>query len=185
MKLTTPQIVSGQSSPFILDVRTPAEHGALNVPGAVLMPLHQLDPARVRELAANRTCHVLCRSGQRARQAAEKLEGAGLSGVEVIEGGILAWEQAGLPVARGRETMSIERQGRLTAGLFVLTGALLAVFVNPAWVWMCAFFGAGLTFAALTNNCALGIVLTRMPWNNRPGSCCGGGSDKGGSSCCG
>lgn len=184
MKLVQPAEVSRQASPFILDVRTPSEHQSLNIPGAVLQPLHQLDAAKVRELAGNSPCYVLCRSGQRARQAAEKLEGAGLSEVCVIDGGILAWEQAGLSVARGEETMSIERQGRLTAGLFILAGAMLSVFVNPAWVWLCAFFGAGLAFAALTNSCALGLVLARMPWNNRPGRCATD-SSKPGQSCCG
>ncbi len=171
MKITTAKQVAATDHPFILDVRTPAEHQSLHIAGAVLQPLHQLNPGQVKELAAGRCCYVLCRSGQRARQAAEKLEAAGLSKVEVIDGGILAWVEAGLPVVRGEETMSIERQGRLTAGLFVLIGALLAHFVDPAWVWLCAFFGAGLAFAALTNNCALGMLLARMPWNNRTGNC--------------
>lgn len=181
MKITTAQTVAALEKPFILDVRTPAEHQSQHVAGAILQPLHQLDPARVRELAGGQACYVLCKSGQRARQAAEKLEAAGLKNVEVIDGGILAWKAAGLPVVEGQETMSIERQGRLTAGLFVLAGALLAHFVNPSWIWLSAFFGAGLAFAAITNSCALGLILARMPWNNRPGACSPGSGEK----CCG
>jgi rhodanese-related sulfurtransferase len=181
MKIISAQSVSALEKPFILDVRTPSEHQSLHIAGAVLQPLHQLNPARVQELAAGQPCYVLCRSGQRARQAAEKLEASGLKHVEVIDGGILAWKEAGLPVVEGKETMSIERQARLTAGLFVLAGALLAHFVNPAWIWLSAFFGAGLAFAALTNSCALGLLLARMPWNNRSV----GASAESGEKCCG
>jgi hypothetical protein len=45
--------------------------------------------------------------------------------------------------------------------------------VNPNWVFLCAFFGAGLTFAGSTGWCGLAILMSKMPWNrvNCP-SCC-------------
>ena len=60
---------------------------------------------------------------------------------------------------------SLERQVRLGAGLLVLAGAILALTVNPVWVLLCGFVGLGLTFAGLTDICAMGIILERMPWN--------------------
>lgn len=166
MKTIHPSKLREIASPFVLDVRTPLEHGEMNLPGAVLHPLHQLDPGEVKSLCKGGTCYVLCRSGKRAEAAAGQLEAAGLKDVVVIEGGILACEQAGLPVNKGAAVMSLERQGRLAVGLFVLIGGLLAVFLNPAWVWVCVFFGAGLAFAAITDFCLLGMLLARMPWNN-------------------
>ncbi len=50
-------------------------------------------------------------------------------------------------------------------------------FVNPGWVALPAFVGAGLMFAGITDTCGMGMVLARMPWNNRKpssskASCC-------------
>jgi UPF0716 family protein affecting phage T7 exclusion len=52
--------------------------------------------------------------------------------------------------------------------LIVLTGVLLAWFVNPGFIWLAGFIGAGLTFAAITDTCAMGMLLARMPWNQKP-----------------
>ena len=56
-----------------LDVRTPAEHAEVHVPGAHLVPLDQLDPttlASVNGFAKNEPFYIFCRSGNRAKQAA-------------------------------------------------------------------------------------------------------------------
>lgn len=69
---------AGGQTPLLLDVRTDGEFEAGHVPGAVLLPLHRIqeDPARVaRELSACGEVVVFCRSGNRARSAAEALRG--------------------------------------------------------------------------------------------------------------
>lgn len=161
---------ASQSSPscLLLDVRTPAEFEDAHVAGAVLHPLTNLDAAAVKALLAGKeACVVVCRSGGRATQAAEKLAAAGVENLQVLEGGVSAWEQAGLPLERGRKTISLERQVRIAAGMLVFTGAALAHFVHPAWVALPAFVGAGLMFAGMTDWCGMGLLLARMPWNNR------------------
>ncbi len=155
---------------LLLDVRTPAEYAQVHVPEAVLLPLHELEPARVAALAAGKKgCAVLCRSGGRARQAAEKLRAAGVPRVAVVEGGMQAWEAAGLPVNRGRGGISLERQVRMAAGALVLLGVALGFFVAPAWLGLAAFVGAGLVFAGATDTCGMALLLARMPWNNGRG----------------
>lgn len=162
----------GRDKVFLLDVRTPAEFEEAHIEGAVLFPLTGLDAERVRELAARReACVVICRSGNRARQAAEKLVAAGMEDVRVLAGGVQAWEAAGLPLRRGKKTMSLERQVRIAAGFLVFCGAVLGYFVNPAWIALSAFVGAGLVFAGITDTCGMGMVIARMPWNTRGGSC--------------
>jgi len=47
--------------------------------------------------------------------------------------------------------------------------------VNPNRVFLCAFFGAGLTFAGSTGWCGLAILLSKMPWNRVSGKSCGSG----------
>ena len=82
-----------------------------------------------------------------------------------VEGGTLAWEQAGLPVVRGKKAMSLERQVRIAAGSLVVLGTALGAFVHPGFLGLSAFVGAGLVFAGVTDTCGMGMVLARMPWN--------------------
>ena len=94
----------------------------------------------------------------------------------MLEGGVTAWEQAGLPVKRGKTVLSLERQVRVAAGLLVLTGVVLGFLVHPAFFGLAAFVGAGLTFAGLTDWCGMAMLLAKMPWNQRGGTCCTGNS---------
>jgi rhodanese-related sulfurtransferase len=167
MKTLSPHALAAGPSGLLLDVRTPAEYEEMHINGSVLHPLSELDADRVRTLAAGRPVHLLCRSGQRARQACEKLERAGLSELIVIEGGVQAWEAAGLPVVRGRKTISLERQVRIAAGSLVLTGVALGFAVHPGFFGLSAFVGAGLIMAGLTDWCGMGLLLARLPWNTR------------------
>ena len=160
----------------LLDVRTPAEHAEIHVPGVHLSPLDRLDPAQlagVNGFAKDQPVFLLCRTGSRAKQAAEKLEKSGFTQCEVVEGGTMAWAEAGLPVNRGTTSvMSLERQVRIAAGAIVLTGALLAQFVNPAFIWLSGFVGAGLMFAGITDTCAMGMLISKLPWNQRGSAAC-------------
>lgn len=151
----------------LVDVRTPAEHGEVHIEGSVLMPLDRLDPARIEGPVV-----LVCRSGKRAEEARRKLAAAGCADLAVLEGGVTAWEQAGLPVKRGEAAMSLERQVRIAAGLLVLTGVALGFLVHPAFFGLSAFVGAGLTFAGLTDWCGMAMLLAKMPWNRRSGTSC-------------
>ncbi|HSG69326.1 MAG TPA: DUF2892 domain-containing protein, partial [Planctomycetaceae bacterium] len=82
-----------------------------------------------------------------------------------LEGGMVQWEADGLSVVRGKKSISLERQVRIAAGTIVFIGAMLGYFVDPAWVLLSAFVGAGLVFAGVTDTCGMGMMLARMPWN--------------------
>lgn len=161
---------------LLLDVRTPVEFAQTHVPGSTLLPLSHLQAKTVAELAAGRPVYLLCQTGNRARQAADIIEKAGLNSATVIQGGMNAWEAAGLPVQRGRATMSLERQVRIAAGTLVFLGVILGFFVHPAFFGLSGFVGAGLVFAGLTDTCGMGLLLARMPWNT--GSSCSGAACK-------
>lgn len=167
IRRTSPAEVSPIASEvLLLDVRTPAEFRQAHVAGSVLHPLSDLDPAVVAEWARDKAgCVVVCRSGGRASQAAGKLAAAGITQLQILEGGVSAWEKAGLPLERGETAISLERQVRIVAGALALTGALLAYFVHPGWGALPAFVGAGLMFAGITDWCGMGQILGRMPWN--------------------
>ena len=150
----------------LIDVRTPVEFREVHVTFARNIPLDQLDAAKVASGRNGSTgpLYMICRSGSRGKQACEKLAAAGLNVVNV-EGGTLAWDQAGLPVVRGKKAISLERQVRIAAGLMVVTGSALGYFVNPLWIGLAAFAGTGLVFAGITDTCGMGMLLARMPWN--------------------
>ncbi len=155
----------GSDAPRVLDVRTPAEFETAHIPGAYNVPLDLLREHR-DELARqiDRDVVLVCRSGARATQAENALGQSGLPGLRVLDGGMLSWERAGAPVNRGRQTWELERQVRLVAGSLVATSIAGSV-LKPGLKWVGAAVGTGLTVAALTDTCAMGMALARMPWN--------------------
>jgi len=159
--------VVGSGRGILVDVRTPAEFREVHAEGAQLVPFDILDRRAVEAArgAQGGPVYLLCASSIRATKAAEKLRNAGLADVLVVAGGTNAWAAAGLPVIRGRKTISLERQVRIGAGSFVLLGAILGWRVHPAFYLLSAFVGAGLIFAGVTDICGLAIVLARAPWN--------------------
>ena len=81
---------------------------------------------------------------------------------------MLAWIKANLPVTRSAgKVISLERQVRIAAGAMVLTGVLLARFVNFNFIWLSGFVGAGLIFAGITDFCGMGLIIAKLPWNKR------------------
>jgi len=157
-------------APRVIDVRTPAEFETAHIPGSYNVPLHLL-----REHSAEIAGHLeqdvvlVCRSGMRAAQAEQTLVGVGLPNVHLLEGGITAWQQHDAPVTRGRARWDIERQVRLVAGTIVLV-AVMGGLLLPGLQFLAAAVGAGLAIAALTNTCAMGILLAKLPYN-RGASC--------------
>ncbi len=161
------RIEAGQTVDLI-DVRTPAEFREIHIQGARSVPLDRLDPRKLMESRNGRQgepLFVVCRSGSRGKKACEAFLEAGFSEVINVEGGTLAWEAAGLPVNRGKKTISLERQVRIAAGSLVLLGSVLAATVSPWFLLLSGFVGAGLVFAGITDTCGMGMLLAKMPWN--------------------
>lgn len=160
----------------VIDVRTAGEYESVHALGARLHTLQEFDAARflATEASGAAPVYILCKSGVRATQAAEKLLSAGLDRPVVVEGGTDAWVAAGLPVERrGRKVLPLDQQMRTVAGSLIFLGALLALTVHPAFVWIPLFMGCGLVVSGLTGLCPMTGVLANMPWNRASGgSCC-------------
>src|SRR5579863_8786585 len=147
-----------------VDVRSENEYAAGHVPGAVNIPLEQIE-GRLDDVSASGPVVLICKSGTRAGIAGGVLKQC-RENVMVLNGGTEAWAKAGLPLVVNRATRwSLERQVRLAAGVIVLIGAALAMTVNFKWIYLSGFVGLGLTFAGLTDICAMGALLAKMPWN--------------------
>jgi rhodanese-related sulfurtransferase len=159
------QVRSAGKPVQLIDVRTPAEFAEVHVDFARNVPLDRIQPEALMPGGQGEALYVICRSGNRGKQACQKLEAAGLNVVNV-EGGTLAWEAAGLPVVRGAtKVISLERQVRIAAGFLVLVGAVLGMAVHPYFAGLSAFVGAGLMFSGITDTCGMAMLLARMPWN--------------------
>jgi thioredoxin 1/putative thioredoxin len=82
-----------------VDTRDAAAYGRAHLPRAVNIPLEEIE-SRLAELHMMRGQPVLyCRAGDKTKDMAQKLAEQGVP-VAFLEGGILAWEADGLPVAR-------------------------------------------------------------------------------------
>lgn len=82
---------------FLLDVRSHGEFEAVHAPNAVLIPVQQL-PGRISEIPTDKPVYVMCHSGGRSSMAVELLKARGLDNVTNVNGGIMAWQAAHLPV---------------------------------------------------------------------------------------
>jgi rhodanese-related sulfurtransferase len=160
-------LLASSPSLRILDVRTPAEFETLHIRGSDNVPLDVLDqhgPAVVQQLHNDDDVVLVCRSGQRSAQAAELLRNAGLTGGRVLEKGIADWDAQGFAVDRGVQRWELERQVRLVAGSIVLSSVVGSIAV-PRLKWLAAAIGAGLTYAAVSNTCAMATALSKLPYN--------------------
>ena len=84
---------------LVLDVREPFEYADAHVEGTVLVPLATVS-GRAGEFPKGEPVFVFCRTGNRSLAAAEALVAAGFSDVRNVDGGIVAWHAAGLPLVR-------------------------------------------------------------------------------------
>ncbi len=158
--------------PQLVDVREHPEFTGGRIAGARLLPLAELE-RRADELDRARSVVCVCRSGKRSAQAAEKLATLGFTHVQQLAGGLMAWEQAGLPFEKDAHApWALERQVRFAAGLLVLAGLGLSLGW-PVAIGLSWFVGAGLVFAAVTDWCGMGMLLAKMPWNKTTQPCAG------------
>jgi glyoxylase-like metal-dependent hydrolase (beta-lactamase superfamily II) len=162
--------LAGQYPPLVVDVRTPAEYDSAHLDPSVLLPLDQLG-RRCGELPRDRELVLVCRTGARARLAAETLSDLR---ARVLEGGLAAWQEAGQPVVVGKAHMSLERQVRIAAGALACAGGVLAVTLSPWFGLLPAFVGAGLVYAGVTDRCGMAMLLAKLPYNRRGGGDAGG-----------
>lgn len=82
----------------LVDVRESSEWKSGHAPGAIHIPLGQIEQAPKR-LHQGRAVVVVCASGMRSRTAAKRLRGLGFDATSV-SGGMAAWQRAGGAVRR-------------------------------------------------------------------------------------
>ncbi|MFJ3335027.1 rhodanese-like domain-containing protein [Streptomyces sp. NPDC086766] len=156
----------------VIDVRTPGEYAGGHIPGALNIPLDQLDRAmpEIRDAARRGEVLVVCASGARSENACRMLAENGIH-TATLAGGTGAWAAQGhdldRPEGSTKAAWGMERQVRLVAGSVVLAGLALGEFVHPAFRLLSAGVAGGLVFSAVTNTCGMAAMLAKLP-HNRP-----------------
>ena len=152
---------------ILVDIRDVPEVEEISIPGALLAPLLVVEQQLLHMPdAPDKPLVFTCRSGRRTEAAAERLAALPHAAYQ-MQGGLVAWAKAGLPVERHpAPPMSIMRQMQVAAGSLVLCGTL-GSFHWPPLVWLAAFVGAGLLVAGVTGFCGMAVLLGKMPWNRR------------------
>jgi rhodanese-related sulfurtransferase len=83
----------------LIDVREPGEFKSGHVPGAVNIPMGQLD-ARITKLKKDKPYAVICASGSRSSSATYFLLEHGFEGTVSVRGGTGAWQRSGRKTVR-------------------------------------------------------------------------------------
>lgn len=159
---------------ILLDVRTPAEFSSSHLKGATNFPLGSSElESFIKEQSPNKNpIYVVCQGGKRAETVCTSFSNIH-SNLILVQGGMNACKDAGIERIEGKGVISLERQVRIAAGAIVLTGFLASKLFAPEWIYLSAFVGAGLIFAGVTDSCAMGLILAKMPWNKVCNtSCC-------------
>jgi rhodanese-related sulfurtransferase len=147
-----------------IDVRSQAEFTAEHISKFRNIPLDQLETFE-KELSEHHTIVLSCATGIRSAKAYKVIEEKA-NIVLNVEGGLTAWNTAGFDTVKGSSSViSVMRQVQIVVGLGVLLGVILSQFYHINFIWVSAFFGAGLLFSGVTNTCALAVILGKMSWN--------------------
>ena len=147
----------------VIDVREPMEYAGGHIAGSLNVPLARLADTQLPE----GPLVLVCQSGNRSLQGCRRLLDRQPSRLLLdLDGGIPAWQQAGLPLQRqANAPLPLMRQVQIAAGSLVLLGLILSNTVAPAWIALTWFVGAGLCFAGISGFCGMARLLAAMPWN--------------------
>lgn len=144
---------------ILIDVREPTEFRDGHLPGAINHPSTRFSAANFRAYR-QKPIYLVCQTGNRAQEVAQKLHELGITQVFVLDR-----HMEGLTVETPKATWSVDRQFRF------LLGVLLAVFLI-GYHWVSVYFmaipiilGTGLTVTAIIDKCYLRIGIARLPWN--------------------
>lgn len=160
-----------RSGAVLIDIREADEHARENIPGARHHSLTRVDsesPVR----SGDEVVIFHCKSGARTKGNSPKL-GAAAQNCEayILEGGLDAWKNAGLPVTLDRSRpIDMMRQVQIASGGLVLAGVMLGAAITPAFYALSGLVGVGLLFAGVSGFCGLARLLGMMPWNQSAGA---------------
>jgi rhodanese-related sulfurtransferase len=154
---------------LLIDVREPIEYANERILGAISNPLSKFNPYLIQSQPKQKIV-LYCQSGKRSQAAVRQLKEIGIANATQLKYGLNAWKAESYPLAKSLNApISLFRQIQIVAGSLVLLGTILGVTISPWGLLLSGFVGAGLLFAGITNTCALGMLLAKLPYNQKTG----------------
>jgi len=151
---------------LLVDIRSPDEYAREHIAGARLHPLSQITANAIGVDAPAVIFH--CRSGFRTAANAATLASAARCKAYILEGGLEAWRDSGLPTIKDvTRPIDVMRQTQLVIGSLILAGVLLGALAAPVFNIIPALMGLGLIVAGLTGQCGMAKALALLPMNRR------------------
>lgn len=148
----------------LIDIREADEFARERIPCAINAPLSKLESSELKTGDPVVVFH--CRSGARTKAHAERLAKAAGGIAYVVEGGMDAWRNAGLPTEKKAGVpIELMRQVMIAAGTLVVLGVGLGIALDPRLYILVGLVGAGLIFSGVTGVCGMASLLRFMPWN--------------------
>ena len=98
--------LDGDKPLLVVDVRKPVEFGVAHIPGAINIPVAEIE-SRLDEFRRDNGVLIYCINGTRTRQAEAVLLGADITNIYHLEGAFYAWIQGKHPVEKG----GVEKSG--------------------------------------------------------------------------
>lgn len=153
----------------LIDIRDAQEYAREHVAEATLAPLSAWQQGMPLTPPPSGAVIFMCQSGMRSDSNAALLASRVAPGqAYVMQGGLNAWKQAGLPTVEDRsQPLPLMRQVQIAAGALVLLGVILGYGVAPGFFLISGVVGAGLLFAGISGFCGMARLLMKMPWNRR------------------
>jgi rhodanese-related sulfurtransferase len=152
---------------ILVDVRESGEYATEYILGSVSIPLSTFDKNLIENIG-DKPLVICCQSGMRSNRASQQLLENGYEHVMQLKGGLSSWKAAGLKTQVNRHApISLFRQVQIVAGSLVAIGTGLGIVVSPWFLLLSGFVGCGLVFAGVSNTCAMGMLLMKLPYNQR------------------
>lgn len=147
----------------LLDIRALDEFNREHIEGAVCIGHLAM---REQKQYSEQKVIFYCLSGMRTQSQQTQLASIACAEAFILEGGMRAWQSAGLPtVADAKQPLPLQQQVQISAGSLIVFAMLFGYFIHPAFFLIAVFVGSGLVFAGLTGYCGMAVLLLKMPWN--------------------
>ncbi len=153
---------------ILIDVREGAEYQAINISGAVNLPLSKINLREILALTDNNGKKIIlhCQAGKRSDMACKKIMNENPEfDIYELDGGIDAWQNAGLPVNKTGSMLPLDRQVQCVAAFFIFLGLFLNVTVGAVGNIFIIITGLGLAISGIFGHCLMIPILAKMPWN--------------------
>ena len=157
------EVYKNKKNYLLIDVRNPNEFESERIKNSLNIPLTEIENYFNLLKKQKKQIILICKSGARSQIACTKLHQ--LENIFSMEGGLNSWQENKFKIITGKKVWGLERQVRFVAGSLVFIGVLFSYIFNQKFILVSGFIGLGLVFAAITNTCAMGFIISKMPWN--------------------